>query len=360
MKSIYILTGDLGYGGAPKILAYIANYFSENKYITKFINYGSNEPFYPLNRNIDILNIDFQCKEVNKLNFIKQAKQLRDLLVREKPDVILVFENYAKFLSIAATFFLPTKVVLAERKDPYQFSFKKKIYMTTLHALAAGNVFQTEGAKKYFPKFINNNSIVIPNFIDLEIHSKIPLVNRRKEIAFVARFENLQKRPDIMIEAFKKVLMKHPDFTLIFYGDGDGKEEIQKLVKKYRMEHNVKFAGIVDNVMEKLRLSRLFVLTSEFEGIPNALIEAMACGLPVVSTDCSPGGAELLIEHETNGLLVPVNDIDSVAQAIIFVLDNPFLAESYGLKAQETTTYYRPDKILPMWEKYIGKVVSKS
>nr|WP_269438233.1 glycosyltransferase [Phosphitispora fastidiosa] len=225
------------------------------------------------------------------------------------------------------------------------------------YIFADGCVFQTSGASRYFPKSVRRKGTVIPNFINIEKPNLHPIELRKNEIAFVARFELAQKRQDIMIKAFKLVIKKHPKVKLVFYGDGPDIDTVKTMVSEYDLSDSIVFAGVISNMDNVYRHSRLFVLTSEYEGIPNVLIEAMAYGLPVISTDCSPGGARLLIDSGVNGIIVPVNDFKKLAEAIIYLLDNPKIAEGYGAKAQEVVDRFKPAKILPMWQEYINAII---
>lgn len=358
MKTIYILNGNLGYGGAIKILVEIANYFSKNGYSVKFITYTNSDVFYKLEPNIQVENISAKFNRIPKIRRLFQLFYIRKIVKSEKPDVLLAFENMAKLLAVFASLFTKTKVIISERKDPYRYNAKKKRHMHLRYMLADGCIFQTEQASKYFPKSVQKKSIVIPNFIMMERSKVVPGEQRKDEISFVARFELEQKRQDIMLMAFKKILLSHPNIKLVFYGDGPDKKTVERMVSDYRLENNVVFKGVVSDVFEQIKSSKVFVLTSEYEGIPNALIEAMALGVPVVSTDCSPGGAALLIDNYQNGILVPVNDVDRIAEAINGLLDDPVQADKLGRKGQEITERFKPEAILPLWKNYINGVLT--
>ena len=160
-----------------------------------------------------------------------------------------------------------------------------------------------------------------------------------------------------MINAMKIVASKYPDWKLVFYGDGDDQPDIIRLVKKYQIENNVVFAGKVRAVNECIYQSSIMALSSDYEGIPNVIIEAMAMGVPVVATDCSPGGARLLIKNKENGLIVPIGDYKKLADAIIFFIENPNIANEYAKKAMEVKKKYSPDIIFPLWKSYFEKIM---
>jgi glycosyltransferase involved in cell wall biosynthesis len=178
--------------------------------------------------------------------------------------------------------------------------------------------------------------------------------DRNDEIAFVARFDIKQKRQDVMIDAFAIVTKQYPQLKLVFYGDGEPDIDIiKKSVVDYGLTDKVIFKGVVNDVIENIKNSKLYVLSSDYEGLPNSLIEAMVAGLTVVSTDCSPGGARELINNGQNGLITPCGDAEKLAKAIIYVLDNPEEAEQMGKEAQKIANISNPNVIFSKWEKYI-------
>ena len=130
-------------------------------------------------------------------------------------------------------------------------------------------------------------------------------------------------------------------------------------VKEKNLVDRVIFHGLVSNIPDAIREAKLFVLTSDFEGMPNALIEAMSVGLPCISTDCSPGGAAELIQSGKNGIIVPTGDATAIAEAIRKVLDKPIEAEKMGIEAQKIAERLKPEVIYGQWIEYIDKVMNR-
>ena len=182
---------------------------------------------------------------------------------------------------------------------------------------------------------------------------------RRNEIAFVARFDIQQKRQDLMIQAFAIVAKEIPDIRLAFYGEGKEMEQIRQMAESLGISDRVDFKGLVRDIPNAIRNAKMFVMTSDYEGLPNALIEAMAVGLPCVSTDCSPGGAMELIVNGENGVIVPCGDVECLAHSILEVLNDPKRADQYGKKAQEIADVLHPQKIYSQWEQYIKLVTGE-
>lgn len=356
MKKICFLTSTLNYGGATKILVELANYLSLYHKVI-IVNYGEGENFYKLNANVEVIKAPHTKCKIPKLRMLCQMMLLRAFFRKEKYDLIIAFGNTEKIMALSSSIGRRTKVIISERQDPYNYHPGKKHTMWLRYLLADGCVFQTRGAMEYFPEAVKKKSVVIPNFILIDDKKFMPIEKKKKEIAFSARFELRQKRQDVMINAMKIVASKYPDWKLVFYGDGDDQPDIIRLVKKYQIENNVVFAGKVRAVNECIYQSSIMALSSDYEGIPNVIIEAMAMGVPVVATDCSPGGARLLIKNKENGLIVPIGDYKKLADAIIFFIENPNIANEYAKKAMEVKKKYSPDIIFPLWKSYFEKIM---
>ena len=345
-------------GGAQRMFAFLANQLSKRGYDVVLLSYASETTTYPLDPDVEYIpGEDYEGNGIIK--HIKKIPYVTASIKKYKPEIIISFAQIPAIISIMATVGKNIPVVFCERGDPYQYSSvvqKAKIWLVN-----AANffVFQTKAARDYYPNRTRKNSVVIPNPVTCKRPEIVPYSSRKNEIAFVGRFDLHQKRHDLMISAFKSIAEKYPDITLHFYGDGPDMNYIRELVKQENLCDSVVFEGKVDDVIEEIRYSKLFVITSDYEGIPNALIEAMCAGLPCVATDCSPGGASMLINDKENGLLVPCGDVKEIVRAIEYMLDNPENAQSMGYKAQEIVDKYNPTSIIDQWDNMISLVTGK-
>jgi glycosyltransferase involved in cell wall biosynthesis len=247
-------------------------------------------------------------------------------------------------------------LIICERNYPNaKLNFLTKSFKKWAFRQSDGVVFQTKYAAEYYKLHPKTKICNLPNpVIDL-INNPVPWKQRRKEIAFVGRFEVEQKRQDLMLVAFDEVYNKFPDYHLVFYGDGADFGYIKKLAKEKKYGKNIKFAGKVDNIIETIRGASVFVLASEYEGIPNTLLEAMAAGLPVVATDCKPGGARMLLGESQFGLLVERGNSAAISKAIIFYLSNPNYAQHIGAMAQESCQRFDPAVTSDKWNHFISQ-----
>ena len=169
-----------------------------------------------------------------------------------------------------------------------------------------------------------------------------------------------QKRFGLLVDAFHKICDQFPDYTLEIYGTGLGEEKLQAKIDSLGRQDRIRLMGRSHDVPNTIKNASLFVLPSDYEGLPNALMEAMALGLPVVSTDCAGGGARFLIDHGENGLLVPCDDVDALADAIKKCLADPVASKRRGEKAAEKAKAYSAENVVAQWEDYIKEIVRKS
>ena len=145
---------------------------------------------------------------------------------------------------------------------------------------------------------------------------------------------------------------------MVIYGNSSNNDDkkLRQLIAELKLTDHVIMPGVVDNVQEKIKDSQIYLITSDYEGIPNSLIEAMVIGLPCISTDCRPGGASLLIQNKENGLLTPCNDYQAIADKICWLIEHPLEADKMGEKAKMIADKFSESIIASMWNKYIEEV----
>lgn len=355
MKKILLVMHDINYGGAAKMFAFLANGLEGLKHDVYVYTFEGNKPNYRLNKNITY----FYESKISKYKLIRRVLpviKIRKIIKNIDPDIVISFLPNANLYSVIGALGTRSSVIITERSDPYSEQGLLLNLKRLFYNFSDGAVFQTEGAKNYYSKKLQNKSVVIQNPVTLERNPRINYIKRKNEIVHVGRFDIKQKRQDIMVLAFSEVVKIIPDIKLVFYGDGPDLPKIQKMVKDMDLSEKVVFKGKSNHIPTLIKDSKMFVLTSDYEGIPNALIEAMALGLPIITTDCSPGGAKLLVTNAENGLLVPTGDVNGIANAIIYLLNNDKIADSYGEKAQIIIDMYTPSKIMKLWDEYIKTI----
>ena len=229
---------------------------------------------------------------------------------------------------------------------------------TKICAFSDGGVFQTSQARDYY-KRLKHKSIVLPNPVVLNHDvNPVPLKERKEDIVWVGRIKNSQKRIDVLLNAFKCIHGVNPKLKLSIYGDGPDEVEVKNLVKQLGIQDYVVFHGSTDNVLEVIKNYSLMILSSDYEGIPNVIIEAFMSEVPVVSTDCSPGGARVLIEDGVNGFIVPIRDYKALSERACHLLDDPMLAEQFIEKSKDRLKKFDSATIFDKWNSFLERLVS--
>lgn len=353
---IMLVVHALGYGGVGKMIVKLANALSKNNdYDVVIYVQEQAGQHYPMDEKVSVYQ-ETQFFNNYITRHFQQMFQLRKRVKEINPDLVISFQTNQNLFAVFATRGRHIPVIISERGDPYVYQDIVSKVRNWMINRAEGGVFQTHKAMEYFGKELQKRSVVIHNPCPDDVVIRPEWSQRKNEIAFVARFDIQQKRQDLMIQAFSYVVKAHPEMTLVFYGKGEpDMTTIREMVKEYRLEQNVRFEGVINNVIDTIKTAKLFVLSSDYEGLPNALIEAMVAGLPCVSTDCSPGGARELIETGKNGQIVPVGDAKALADAIISLLDNPEKADLMGKEAQKISIQLAPERIFGEWQNYLSR-----
>lgn len=352
---IACVIGAFSYGGAERVMTNLVNYFCESNEVLFIAVVKRQEVAYEIDSKVKVFNgigIDYKIKAVAKLKHI---------ISREKPDVVISFLTQINLLCIMAMMGMKIPLIVSERNDPRRTRGNlMKILRFFLYPLADGFVFQTDDVAKYFTRNIRNRSAIIPNPIYLSDDDlKYRPVRRNNEIVMACRLEK-QKNIDLAVRAIGRL---KPDFSaikLVIYGEGSEKKHLESLIESLDLEDNVVLKGTSNQLHKDIRDSSIFLLTSDFEGMPNALMEAMALGLCCVSTDCPAGGPRMLITDEKNGLLFRVGDLDGLEEKIRFIMARPETMRKIGEEARKVYDIFNPQYICKLWNEYIETVMMEA
>lgn len=362
MKIIFHLN-CLEQGGAERVVTTLANHFVNDGMEVVIATEWEAENEFTVDEKIRRIHVGLtekQEKASSKIQFFMRIGNLRKLLKKEKPDMVIAFAQKANYRALMATLFTKIPVIVSVRTNPYlHYTGKRdKILIPLLYPRAAGNVFQTVGAKEFFSPKIQKKSRIILNPINDKYLGVPRPAERRNVVVQSGRLVDF-KNQLMLIDAFVKVHQKHPDYTLEIYGGDshDGTRELlEQSMNKYQAHEYIKLMGASDHLEEQLIDAALFAFSSDWEGLPNALMEAMALGLPIVATDCPCGGPATLITNEVNGLLVPIKDAEAMANGICRLIEDRDLAERLGEKAREIGAVANTDAICAQWRSYIEEL----
>ena len=342
--NILFVNENLDYGGAGKVLVWLANSLAGNGQEVTFLTYRKGTERLKLSGRIRHTHLEITDEESGAKNVLKTALALRKYIRENSFDTAIAFSEPSQTRLAAAACGLSIRCIFSQRLDPH--TVEKKTLMQFVYRRADYYVFQTDGARQYYPESIKKRSTVIPNPV-IPSKNGIFVGKRNKKIVSVGRLDVFQKRQDLLIKAFKSIASEFPEYTLEFLGDGPDRGELEVLSSD--ISDRIFFPGVSDSVQEDIREAAMFVLSSDFEGIPNALMEAMSLGVPCVSTDCSPGGAAELIRDGENGLLVPTGDAGKLAEAMKRYIIDPEFAEQMGRNALMISETFSQEKIFDQW-----------
>lgn len=362
MKICFIV-GTLSYSGAEKILYNMTQKLKERGHDISILLLSCSET----NDNISGISQYplFDIKEESKNKFIRvglRIKRIRRVLKSNDFDLIVSFGMKFNLDSILSTMFLKTPIILCERNDP-QNDPKSRIlafrrFLT--YRFAQGFVFQTDEIKSYFSNSIQRKSTVIPNFIEKNVGVDNLYNPQKKSFSTVGRLDDNQKDQSNLIKAFSIFNEEYKDYTLEIYGEGPDRDKYEKLIQKLNISDKVFLKGRVKNPMNFIKNSEAFILSSKFEGMPNALIESLAQGIPSIATNCSGGGAKYLIENEVNGLLVPVGDEKQLSDAMKKIIQKKKTREEIIKNSNNINQKLEINRIVEMWETYFREIINKN
>ena len=355
--SIIFYIGSLSRGGAERVIVNLAEYFHANDYHVTIVTKMREKVEYDVSDGIDRVIADITEEEITGsrlLNLYRRIKKLRNIFKQIHPEHIVSFIGKNNLMAIAASRGLRIPVTVSVRSDPKREypGRANRILVPVLFGMAEGIVLQTTQAKEYFNHRIGKKAVILPNPLNYRFIKPFYDGERRKEIVWVGRMDD-NKNPKLLVDAFSEICKDYPEWKVIFYGDGDNAEQIKKFCDRQNLGGQIVFAGKVDHVEEKIDQSSIYVLTSKIEGMPNALMEAMALGIAPIATDCPCGGPAQLIQNRENGILIPVDDKQALKQALRELMEDTTLRQKISVKAYEILEKVHPDVVNKQWMDYI-------
>lgn len=362
-KKLVFYLGSLAKGGAEHVAVNLAEYFNSIGWQVTMVTKLRADEEYETSEAIGRVIADIAGKEISRsrvANFNRRIKKLRNIFAELSPDVIISFIGKNNFMAVQAAGKLMIPVIVSVRSAP-----EREYKSRAMHALvkpmfrrAAGVVLQTKDARDYFPEDIQKKSIILPNSVNPKFLQEQYYGERRQRVVTVGRMD-VNKNQILLIHAFEQIADEFPELELYLYGDGPSRSKWEEEVKQTKYASRIHFPGVANDIYDRIREDRIFVLPSIMEGMPNALIEAMALGLANVSTDCPCGGPRELLGDNENGLLVPVGDADAMAEAMRRILTDPELEQRLQNNAYRKAQELEPGKVNEMWKEYVVRICKK-
>ena len=355
MKIIFTLA-SLGSGGAERVVSLLSNKMAEQGHQMEIVCLKFNDVYYQLHPEIKITLAMQQTK-----NRLTELFWLRKYIKREKPDVVIAFTEGVYCFTIAALLGTKIPVIASERLDPSAMTWKRNLLKRILLPYADWLVVQTKAIKEYFPKSIQKKTSIVFNPVKDEAlassieNGKLKIENsERPRIISVARLYP-QKNQEMMIRAFAKIADEFPDWQLVIYGEGPRRQSLQLIIDNLQLTDRVQLPGRTEKVIDELQKSKIFCLSSDYEGMSNSMIEAICVGLPAVSTKVS--GTDELIQDSVNGLLVDIGDEQGMTDALEKLIQDEELMKQMGEASRKKASLFSIDTIVEQWNSIINQVL---
>ncbi len=347
-KRIAFFLGSMKRGGAERVISILSKEYAASGWDTDIALLLFPEVEYQLDESTRVY--DFTGSTQSRIKRVPLwLKSIRAYVKEHKPDVILTFAARINILVILACLGLPVKIVASERNDP-RYDGRGKLsamLVNILYPRVSKIVFQTKQVQNLFTKRIQKNSVVIPNPISVAAERS---ETTQKRIVSMGRLTE-QKNQKMLLAAFAEATKNHPEYELVIYGEGPLRGALTQQAEELHISDKVQFPGNVLNVHEKIKDAEIFVLSSDYEGLSNALLEAMQMGFPCISTMCA--GADEYIETGKNGMLVPVGDKNAMRDALLYMMEHEEETKKMGKNAKETSNLFCAENVLSKWREVL-------
>lgn len=395
MKEVLMVLPHMVGGGAERVAAMLVNYFDKNGIKSKIVltaDYSKDVVRHELKEDIPLILLKevmdkeslrekiryYPAKIGSKVGchlfeafhkpvpaylaylsvvwqYHREIKYLKNLIGEKKETTVIAFLQPAIPLVLLATRSLPNKVIISERCDPNRLMKKRygKLFIKKYYTRADKAVFQTKEAKEVYPKNVGEKGFVIENPIKKDLPEAY-YGERNTTITTFCRISE-QKNLPVLIEAFAKLHEEYPEYKLKIIGDAPNEEgvrvrnQIVNQMKNLKIDSAVELVPFMNKVHEEILKDAMYVNSSDYEGMSNAMLEAMAIGMPVVCTDCPIGGAHAAIEHGENGLLVPVKDAQVLYMAMKQIIEDNELSQRLSKNAVKIREKLSLENIANQW-----------
>lgn len=347
---ITFLTASLGSGGAERVVSLLANRMAEMGHQVEIICLLYDDVYYKTSPDVKLTIAVRICPG----NLVKRLFWLRNYVKTSGTNVCIAFTEGVYCATICALMGTRIPVIASERLDPHYMSWKRKLLKKIFLPHAAWLVVQTEYIKKYFHGSIAKRTSIILNPVNDKVYDIEPC-NKENTIISVARLFP-QKRQEILIKAFANIAERFPEWKLVIYGEGPERESLESLVSNFKSQvsSRILLPGRCDTVIEEMNKAKIFAFSSDYEGLSNAMLEAVCVGLPIVSTQVS--GTDELIRDGVNGYVVDLGNTDALANALEKLMADEAKIQSFSLESRKLAEKFRMDNIVEEWLSLIRKV----
>ena len=355
--SLIIVCGTLESGGAERVISILSTPFADTFDKVTLITWREAPHFYKIDNRVAIVSLPRLASSDN--DFIK-IWFFRKYIKNNRPNLVLSFLTIFNLFTLVSLIGINVPIIVAERNDPRFVKGGKliKLVRERLYKRTDGILCQTKSMKEYFKGNLSLKTHIIynPVILPLGYVGKALKTIKKKRIVSVGRLHP-QKNQKLLINSFYEFHKTQPEYTLSIYGTGDLRKELTQIIATLNMDDFIELAGENKNVKDLILDAEVFIMTSDYEGMPNALIEAMCLGLPCISTKVS--GAVDLIRNGENGLLVNHNLIE-ICNALAYIIEDKKFSMKIAKNAVEIYDQLLVDTISKLWVDYLQTKIKVS
>ena len=324
-------------GGAERVVSVLSSTLANQGHDVAVIIYDRKENEYPTS---DLVKKYYLCDEQYSSNSLGRRIQrigyVRNFIKDNGYEYVVAFLKRAVTQTFLATRGLNIKFISTLRNNPYELSREERLKTDLVTFFADAHFVQNQMQKDYYWKCIQKKTFALSNPVsDVFVENKKDYNQQINKIVSVGRL-NPQKNFDLLINAMAELVKEYPELTADIWGIGQEEERLAKVIEDKKLQNVVSLRGRTNAVKDVLNDSDLFIMTSDYEGMPNSLLEAMTFGMPCISTDC-PTGPSDLIENDNNGMLIPMGDTEKLVAAVKELIGNPGKAIEMGENARIRT-----------------------
>jgi glycosyltransferase involved in cell wall biosynthesis len=362
--SVNLVISTLGAGGAERVLTTMAAWWAGRGVAVQVLTLASAQAqsFYELHPAVQVQGLGVLAESRGVLqglaNNIVRVRRLRDAIRQFAHGPVISFGTETNCLVLLAGMGLGKRLIVSERCDPRYIPQRRlwRLARRLLYPFASAVVVQSRDAACFFD--LGRPPVVVPNPVPaLSVDEETSGHGSAAEsipAPFVAAMGRLtaQKGFDLLIKAFAAVATNHPAWSLVILGEGPSRRSLETMLEREGLVGRVFLPGLITAPARVLARSELFVLSSRFEGFPNALCEAMCCGLPVIATDC-PSGPRDIVRPGVDGYLTPCDDVHALATALDTLMGDPERRRELAARAKEVVSRFSLDNIMARWDAVI-------
>ena len=362
IKSILFVTYKLSDGGAERAISRFASELSELGYRIGLLIFKRQEDEYLVSSGVKIFSFSNKYSEdVGNVitRTLRRKKEIHQVLKQFMPDCVIPFLEPIVRETYFASRGLGIPIVATLRDTPQVTSFLKRILRTYVYNKSNAIFLQSKAQVQYVAKKNRKKCFIVPNPVSDDFIEAMKNRSYRTQIRRIVSVGRLaeQKNYPLLIRSIEKTHRNYPELKLIIYGEGECKDLLRDIIDSLNAEEYIILKGRTNDLAQELLNSDLFIMTSNHEGMPNALMEAMATGIPCISSDCPTGPKELLGKNE-RGILFEKGSEKELEDAISFCINNPEKANSLGKQAAlYIANYYSVKDIANRLVNELSKVI---